>query len=616
MRRLPPRVLLLVAPVWAAGLAVATAAAVAFALTPHDLSEIAGPLAFLLASTLASRYPVPIEGAESGGVTLSFVFGASGIVLFGWEAGVLIALAAPAIVQLLEHRPLERVAFNASVFAIGAGAAALLVSFVDGSGTAAIVSEVGISATTQYALNLLLVSAAVAVTARRPFAELVVSSARATSIPFAFMGSAALMLVVLWQRSPVLSAALVGPLLAISLYQRSAYQALRAMRLALTDPLSGLGNHRSFQERLKHELLRAESGDEPFTLCMIDVDDFKRINDLYGHPVGDRVLASVGRRLRQNGEAFRLGGDEFALLLPGVTADEALSTASSVLARIGSLELAEVGSVTASAGVAGFPHQAIDRDELIRLADSALYWAKEHGKNRVHVYRPDVVELAELRRLAHGPDRAARFRAAASLAKAVDARDTYTGSHSTRVAELSAWIAHRLGLDREQIELTRLAGSLHDLGKLAIPEEILRKPGPLSDPERLVLQRHPEIGHRMLESLGVDPVAEWVLHHHERWDGTGYPDRLRGEEIPLGARIIFVADAYDAMTSDRAYRGRLTPREAIEELERCSGTQFDPEIVAAFARELADRTPALAEPRASPRAEYFRACGADAARVS
>ena len=594
MRRLPPRVLLLVAPVWVAGLAVATAAAVAFVLTPHDLSEVAGPLAFLLASTLASRYPVPIEGAESGGVTLSFVFGASGIVLFGWEAGVLIALAAPAIVQLLEHRPLERVAFNASVFALGAGAAALLVSFVDGSGTVAIVSEVAISATTQYALNLILVSAAVAVTARRPFAELVVSSARATSIPFAFMGSAALMLVVLWQRSPVLSAALVGPLLAISLYQRSAHQALRAMRLALTDPLSGLGNHRSFQERLKHELLRAEADDEPFTLCLIDVDDFKRINDLYGHPVGDRVLARVGRRLRQNGEAFRLGGDEFALLLPGVTAEEALSTASSVLARIGALELADVGSVTASAGVAGFPHQAFDRDELIRLADSALYWAKEHGKNRVHVYRPDVVELAELRRLAHGPDRAARFRAAASLAKAVDARDTYTGSHSTRVAELSAWIAHRLGLDREQIELTRLAGSLHDLGKLAIPEEILRKPGPLTDPERLVLQRHPEIGHRMLENLGVDPVAEWVLHHHERWDGTGYPERLRGEEIPLGARIIFVADAYDAMTSDRAYRGRLTPREAIEELERCSGTQFDPEIVAAFARELVDRTPALA----------------------
>jgi diguanylate cyclase (GGDEF)-like protein/putative nucleotidyltransferase with HDIG domain len=594
MRRLPPRVLLLVAPVWAAGFTVALAAAISFASRPHDLAQIAGPLAFLLASTLASRYPVPIEGAESGGVTLSFVFGTSGIVLFGWDAGVLIALAAPAIVQLLEHRPLERVAYNASVFAVGAAAASVLVALVDGSGTATIVTQVAISATTQYALNLLLVSGAVATTARRPLAELVASSARATAVPFALMASAALMLVVLWQRSPILSAALVGPLLAISLYQRSSYQALRAMRLALTDPLTGLGNHRSFQERLQRELVHAEAKGEPFTLCMIDVDDFKRINDLFGHPAGDRILAQVGNRLRQNGEAFRLGGDEFALLLPGLSADDALSTSSSVLARIATLELEDVGSVTASAGIAGYPRQAFDRDELIRLADSALYWAKEHGKNRVHVYRPDVVELAELRRLAHGPDRAARFRAAASLAKAVDARDTYTGSHSSRVAELGAWIAQRLGLDQEQVELTRLAGSLHDLGKLAIPEEILRKPGPLTPPERLVLERHTQIGHRMLESLGVDPVADWVLHHHERWDGTGYPDRLCGDEIPLGARIIFVADAYDAMTSDRAYRGRLTPRAAVEELERCAGTQFDPSIVATFASELVGRAPAAA----------------------
>ncbi len=197
-----------------------------------------------------------------------------------------------------------------------------------------------------------------------------------------------------------------------------------------------------------------------------------------------------------------------------------------------------------------------------------------------------MVEIAELKRLAAGPDRAARFRAAASLAKAVDARDAYTGSHSERVSDLAARIATRLGVDREHVELTRLAASLHDLGKLAIPEEILRKPGPLSETERLVLERHPQIGYRMLESLGVDPVADWVLHHHERWDGTGYPDALGGEEIPLGARIIFVADAYDAMTSDRVYRGRLTDDEAIAELARCSGTQFDPEVVAALADEL------------------------------
>jgi HD-GYP domain-containing protein (c-di-GMP phosphodiesterase class II) len=198
-----------------------------------------------------------------------------------------------------------------------------------------------------------------------------------------------------------------------------------------------------------------------------------------------------------------------------------------------------------------------------------------------------VVELAELRRLAAGPDRAARYRAAASLAKAVDARDAYTGSHSERVGELAARIAVRMNADPELVELIRLAGSLHDLGKLAIPEEILRKPGPLTEPERLVLERHPQIGFRMLESLGVDPVAEWVLHHHERWDGTGYPDKLSGTRIPLGARILFVADAYDAMTSDRVYRSRLSAEAALDELERCAGTQFDPEIVQALADELA-----------------------------
>jgi putative nucleotidyltransferase with HDIG domain len=167
------------------------------------------------------------------------------------------------------------------------------------------------------------------------------------------------------------------------------------------------------------------------------------------------------------------------------------------------------------------------------------------------------------------------------------------------VAELAARTARRLGLDEQDVELARLAASLHDLGKLAIPEEILRKPGPLTEPERIVLERHPQIGFRMLESLGVDPVAEWVLHHHERWDGAGYPDGLVGQQIPLGARIIFVADAYDAMTSERIYRRRVTPEEAIAELDRCAGTQFDPEVVAALAEELElDATP-TAEPAAA-----------------
>jgi diguanylate cyclase (GGDEF)-like protein len=337
---------------------------------------------------------------------------------------------------------------------------------------------------------------------------------------------------------------------------------------------------------LQRELVAAEEASQPLTLCLIDVDDFKRINDHYGHPAGDRVLSQVALRLRQGGEAFRLGGDEFAVLLPEHDEPTALSTATSIIERLRSMELEPNEQITVSAGVATFPVQGVGRDELIRLADSALYWAKEHGKNRVRVYRPEVVELAELKKLASGADRAARFRAAASLAKAVDARDVYSGSHSERVAELAVRVAERMGLSQELVELTRLAASLHDLGKLAIPEEILRKPGPLTDPERLVLERHPQIGYRMLESLGVTPVAEWVLHHHERWDGTGYPDGLHGDDIPLGARIIFVADAFDAMTNDRVYRSRLTLEAALEELEACSGSQFDPDAVAALVVEM------------------------------
>jgi diguanylate cyclase (GGDEF)-like protein/putative nucleotidyltransferase with HDIG domain len=586
-RTLPPtRLLAVLVPVCAAGLGVTCAAAVSFAFGPHPASTLLGIAALLSASTLADRFPVPVEGVDTGGVSLSFVFGVASIVLFGWAAGLLVVFLAPAMTQLLEHRPPVRIGYNVSVLALAATAAGAVSAPLTGDGASGVLARVGAAASAQYAINLVLITAVVAVSSHRSLFALARTNIRWTIVPFSLMGSAALMLVVLWQRSPFLSVALVGPLLAIQLYQRAIVRALRAMRLALTDPLTGLGNHRHFHERLERELRYAHERRLPLTLCLVDIDDFKRINDRFGHPAGDRVLSQLATRLRQTGEAFRLGGDEFALLLPGYDENAALTAASSVVERISALELEQVESVTVSAGIAISPQHAADRDELIRLADSALYWAKEYGKNRVRAYRPDVIELAELKRLASGPDRVARFRAAASLARAVDARDVYTGSHSQRVAELATRMARRLGLADEEVELTRLAGSLHDLGKLAIPEEILRKPGPLTEPERMVLERHPQIGFRMLESLGVDPVADWVLHHHERWDGSGYPDGLPGDRIPLGARIIFVADAYDAMTSERVYRRRVAPEEAIAELERCAGSQFDPNIVAALACEL------------------------------
>jgi diguanylate cyclase (GGDEF)-like protein/putative nucleotidyltransferase with HDIG domain len=590
-----PRLLAVVGPVCAAGFGVTCAAVFSFAITPHKATTLLGLTALVSASMLADRFPVPVEGVGPPGVSLSFVFGVASIVLFGWAAGLLVVVLAPAATQLLEHRPRIRIAYNVSVLALAATAAgAVSAPLGNDGGASGVLARVGAAASAQYAINLLLVTLVVAVSSQRSLFSLARSNVRWTIVPFSLMASAALMLVVLWQRSPFLSVVLVGPLLAIQLYQRAIVRALQAMRLALTDPLTGLGNHRHFQERLEKELAQAQERGVPLTLCLVDVDDFKRINDRFGHPTGDRVLSQLASRLRQTGEAFRLGGDEFALLLPGYDESSSFTAAQSVVERIGMLTLEQIGAVSVSAGLATSPQHAAERDQLIRLADSALYWAKEYGKNQVRAYRPDVIELAELKRLASGPDRAARFRAAASLARAVDARNAYMGSHSQRVAELAARTARRLGLPEEEVELTRLAASLHDLGKLAIPEELLRKPGPLTEPERMVLERHPQIGFRMLESLGVDTVADWVLHHHERWDGSGYPDGLPGERIPLGARIIFVADASDAMTSEGVYRRRVSPQEAIAELHRCSGTQFDPEIVTAFADELTlDAEPAV-----------------------
>jgi diguanylate cyclase (GGDEF)-like protein len=583
-RRLLPVLL----PVALAGYGVALAAAWQTATAPPSLASVAGVAALLVAALAAEAFPVPVENLPGGRLSMAAVFILGAGMLYGWPAAVTVAVLTRVTLEVIERRPRVKLIYNGAVFALAAGAAgAVMAPFASHDHLAGIALQAVAGVTGFYAVDIPAIAAILARVTRQPFLPLLRSAFAWTAVSFAIMASVSLALVVLWRQSPVLALALAGPLVAVALHQRSTFEALHAMRLALTDPLTGLGNHRHFQEQLQIRLQQAAVAELPLTLCLFDVDDFKQINDRYGHPAGDRLLAHVASRLRGLGEAFRLGGDEFAVVIPAKGPEEAAAAATEVVRALAEERWEQRGPLTLSAGIATFPDHSDDRNALVRVADIALYWAKGEGKDRVCVYRADMPAVTQLRRLTRAPERAARLQAAAALAGAVDARDVFEGSHSTRVGDLAADIAARLSLPDEEIELIRLAGRLHDIGKLAVPEDVLRKPDRLTAGEIRLLERHPQIGQGMLIPLDIEPVPTWVLHQQERWDGTGLPSGLAGERIPLGARVIAVADAWDAMTNVRPYSEALTSAQAREELHRCAGRQFDPVVVEALLDELA-----------------------------
>jgi diguanylate cyclase (GGDEF)-like protein len=574
-------------PVALAGFLVVAAAISQTLAEPPSWPTVAGVAALLAAALFSEAFPVPVENLPGGRLSLAAVFVLGAAVMYGWPAAVAVAVLTRVTLEVAQRRPLVKLVYNGGVYALAAGAAgAAIAPFPEHADVGRLTIVMLIGATAFYVVDIPLVAAILARWSRQPFVPLLRSSVGWTAATFAIMASVSLALVVLWTESPIFALALAGPLVAVALHQRSTHDALRAMRLALTDPLTGLGNHRHFQEQLQIHLEQSTVTKAPLSICLFDIDNFKQINDRYGHPAGDKVLAQVSSRLRQLGEAFRLGGDEFAVVLPGQSAAEMAKLVEESVRTLALESWDHGGPITVSAGIATYPHHSDDRSALVRVADIALYWAKGEGKNRVCVYRRDMPAVTQLRRLTRAPDRAARLQAAAALANAIDARDAFEGSHSTRVGDLAADVGARLGLVAEEVELIRLAGRLHDVGKLAVPEEILRKPGPLTPNERLVLESHPQVGHGMLIPLDIEPVPTWVLHHHERWDGTGHPAQLAGERIPLGARIIFAADAWDAMTNNRPYSRAQPPADAREELVRCAGTQFDPAVVAALLEEL------------------------------
>ena len=347
---------------------------------------------------------------------------------------------------------------------------------------------------------------------------------------------------------------------------------LRASRgEALTDVLTGLGNRRLLMRTLEASFADLS---HPLTLVFFDLDGFKRYNDAFGHLAGDALLVRLAGKLAAGvhgrGIAYRLGGDEFCVLLdpPAELSDRVIAAAAEALCERG-----DAFAITASYGIAQLPGEAATAEQAVRLADERMYAHKEsrRGAGRNQAYNMLVQVLME--------------------------REPDLHEHLREVAMHARRTAVELGIRSEELDEVVRAAELHDIGKIAVPDSVLHKPGPLTEGEWQIMREHPVVGERILAAVpALRTIGVLVRHSHESWDGAGYPDRLKGTDIPLGARIIAVCDAYDAMTAQRPYAPPRRAEQAIDELRRCAGTQFDPAVVDAFcaAHAVLRRTPAVA----------------------
>jgi diguanylate cyclase (GGDEF)-like protein/putative nucleotidyltransferase with HDIG domain len=334
---------------------------------------------------------------------------------------------------------------------------------------------------------------------------------------------------------------------------------------------------------------------------MIDIDHFKDLNDTYGHQCGDYVLRELSMLFRKHSREVdicgRYGGEEF-LILTNVSLEFTMQYATKLHAAIEKHLFAfddKTFHVTVSVGVADFRPGMKDRHELVEHADLALYQAKEDGRNLIRIWKEkmgddenavDHISAQELKKkfvLLSDQMRGTYMEYTNALVKAVDAKDPFTKEHSQNVSVCAVEIARALGLSDGEIEVIKYAGLLHDVGKIAVGQDILVKKNPLTHEEFELLKKHPVIGVNILKDIRfLEKEIPIILHHHERCDGKGYPHGLKGREIPLGARIIAVADAFDAMTSGRGYKEKISRERVIAELRRGSGTQFAPEVVDVF----------------------------------
>jgi diguanylate cyclase (GGDEF)-like protein len=399
--------------------------------------------------------------------------------------------------------------------------------------------------------------------------------------------------------------ALVAGLLVYQLRDRIDRLLVRMAGSAGSDPLTGLMNRRAFEEMFDIELAQARRQGRPLSVLVGDVDSFDSLNEQLGTEAGDAVLALIARDLgkwkRRSDLVARTGGEEFSLLLPETDERGGFLVAERLRRAVHRRLLDHAVPVTMSFGLSTHPTHGDGAEELMRSASHALSAAKELGKDRTVIYSAEVARISA----AEDPrDERAHMQLATvvGLAEALDIREAGSATHAQTVGEYARMTAEEIGLELERCERVRLAGLLHDVGWIGLPDEILSKPGPLSTGEWKDVRTHPEMAARLLASPELEDLRAWIAAHHERPDGQGYPRGIEGDEIPLEARILAVADAYEAMTNERAYRPALSDEEAHGELRGGSGSQFDGEVVEAFLQALGRRLRLEGQTRGSKQA--------------
>lgn len=358
----------------------------------------------------------------------------------------------------------------------------------------------------------------------------------------------------------------------------------RAEQRSRVDELTGLFNRRHFEERMKEEISRHGRHGDAFSIFLLDLDGFKTYNDIYGHPTGDTLLNQTARlirtSLRTGDQAFRYGGDEFIAILPETEIADGRIVAERVRTVIAERMKEKEISVTCSIGLAAYPSDGVISGELVTVADTALYFAKRTGGNRV--YLPSQV-LAEPLEDSGVYARHNGLSTIYALASIVEARDPYTYGHSRRVNTYAVALAEKIGLPPDQVSRISSAALLHDIGKIGVPDKVLNKKGKLNKEDWDYIKSHPRLGATIVGNMpNLIPCVSSILHHHERYDGSGYPEGLKGEQISVEARILAIADAFEAMSAARPYRPALSGEKVMSELRRCAGSQFDPELVKVF----------------------------------